>query len=268
MRYERFATIADMIAFAVKFRIEHEGSVFAEAGIATDNKGLSYEAAVSLVDTKSGALLAVLEFNAYHDAETEISFMGKRAKVEARNAAEVIVDAINCAFGDEADVPADLEGLEIFAATPVAPTKHSKLFMRYDVEGFRAAFDLIEGKSPEEIKAACAVKGSPENFLSRMFAIVRKAEVGATKRGLIGVGVVSYVEARVYAFQRRAARLLCRKGFVHVWDEDGYSWVHFSHNGQFSWGGNKRERIEVSYADFLSFRERMSGRATVTFTPA
>jgi hypothetical protein len=94
MRFERFATFADMQAFAVKFAAEATSEVITDYGIYTDNAGLSFRPSVII---SCDAETVVMRWNAFSDQEG-IDFMSKSARREANQAAQGFNDQVKAAL--------------------------------------------------------------------------------------------------------------------------------------------------------------------------
>lgn len=91
--HHRFATIADMVAFATIWAKENPGT---EIEAAIYEEGTAFRPRVILYCGDEQARLA---FNAFADEETNIDFYGKRARVLAREQALEIIKLIEAALG-------------------------------------------------------------------------------------------------------------------------------------------------------------------------
>lgn len=91
-RFTNFAAMAQGAIDLATKSIDLDGKFFAEAGIYTDNHGLTHRPQVTLVHTE-GNLQLILRFNAFA-SEPNIDFMSRRQRVEARNAADWYADQI------------------------------------------------------------------------------------------------------------------------------------------------------------------------------
>jgi hypothetical protein len=60
-------------------------------------------------------------------------------------------------------------------------------------------------ETPATIKARMADKADPLAYLARLVRVYHRAERRAPALGLVGVGCISFAEARLQLFQRRAA---------------------------------------------------------------
>lgn len=121
--YKRFANLPAMLAYAVPVaaaydaRPDADGKAFAEPGIYSDNNGLSHRAAVWLV---CGDVTHVLQWNAYSE-QADIDFVGKRSRVDARDAALLFVDQVQAAI--EAAPVAPVAPVAADTARPINPAR-------------------------------------------------------------------------------------------------------------------------------------------------
>lgn len=65
-------------------------------------------------------------------------------------------------------------------------------------------FSAIKDKTPEQIKAEMLIKGSRCHIVSRLLKRYHASEAAAKRFGYIGVGCISFAEARTALFVKRA----------------------------------------------------------------
>lgn len=97
MRFERFATLADMNRRAAAFQGCCDSLVAVEPAIYTDNNGLSYRPAVTLYSPEGAFEPVNLRWNAMTSGwpgEETLDHMGRRARVNARDHAEWLTNYI------------------------------------------------------------------------------------------------------------------------------------------------------------------------------
>jgi len=131
-KYHRFADLDAMRAGAFEIVREYwaanetfEQKPYAESGIYTDDNGLSFRPQVSIICDQG---VHVLRWNAYAD-QLDIDHMGKRARVEARDAAGWFTDQIQTvitnfnvvAFRDVEPAAADQEADQAETVDHVEP---------------------------------------------------------------------------------------------------------------------------------------------------
>ncbi len=74
----------------------------------------------------------------------------------------------------------------------------------------RVMYDLTKEKDVSEIKTAMADKTTETYFVSRLMRVYMGAQSRAANFGYIGVGAISFAEARLIDFQRRANTIAAR----------------------------------------------------------
>lgn len=67
----------------------------------------------------------------------------------------------------------------------------------------KALFDVTNGKTVDDIKAAMADRSSEAFYVSRLFKRYNDAHEASKKFGFIGVGCISFAQTRLQEFQRR-----------------------------------------------------------------
>ena len=72
---------------------------------------------------------------------------------------------------------------------------------------YKALFEISEKASPEELKAMGADKSSALRLNVMRLRRYWKSESAAEKFGFIGVGRISFADARLKEFNRRVARI-------------------------------------------------------------
>lgn len=66
-----------------------------------------------------------------------------------------------------------------------------------------AIFDALGDKTPDQVRQECDASGSRLNLLSRALNRYHAAEDASKKFGFIGVGCISFAEARLEKFSRK-----------------------------------------------------------------
>lgn len=186
-KYHRFANLDEMRAFALEIARNDasDSKVFAEAGIYSDDNNLSHRAQVSIV---TESVVHVLRWNAFCD-QPDISFIGQRARREARDSADWFTDQVQSA-------------LNSFYAAPAVPVVETIEFATFD-DIAAAMHKAIDGMPAEEIARLAKLSGSRLNLISRAFSHYGKSKDAAGNFGLIGVGTISFAQSRLETFCRR-----------------------------------------------------------------
>lgn len=216
MKTERFATLADMEARAIDVARECSNPIIVDVMIYSDNNGLSFRPGILLIDAETDEVLLRMHWDAF-SKENNIDHMGKRARVEAREAGEwfasYIADSLESDLRRNADKHSGAaeEVNEIVPMTPVAPFAPSKLFLcKNQLIGCAVAIALAFpadalSSAPSEVQKRLA-------YLRRAYQLyISKRDNVAPKFGFVGVGCISFADARLEAFQRRAMRLMCNR---------------------------------------------------------
>lgn len=188
--FHRFANLDEMKAFAVKLAKAHFTSdwankAFAEPGIYSDNANLSHRAQVSII---CDDVVHVLRWNAFCD-QADIEFVGKRSRREAHEAAEWCTNQVQAA-------------ITAWNNEPATPAVEAIEFASFD-DVVLAMHNVIKGMSADDIAVQAKKSGTRLNLISRAFGRYDQARQAAGKFGLIGVGTISFGEARLKTFCRR-----------------------------------------------------------------
>lgn len=145
MKFERFATLKDMTQYAIVHATKTEGKVWVEAS--TYMEDVWARPSVFLIC--EGEETVCLRWNAYHD-EQDIDFMGPRARREAMEKAEHMVEIIQSA------ITRSYTTSMVTEATAMAFIKHNNVECFMTPEGVTAKGWLAStprAKTWEEVKA-------------------------------------------------------------------------------------------------------------------